>query len=81
MNIIIILDKYVKYESYDAKISQPNEAYHGRKNMRSQSRYDLSTFDCTLGYFGHTSKQRRASTTPSGGKPDNKAHQQNAGSG
>ena len=31
-------------------------------------------------YFGHASKQRRASTPPFGRKPDDKAHQQNAGS-
>lgn len=35
--------------------------------------------DQRYAYFAHASKQRRASTPPSGGKPDNKAHQQNAG--
>ena len=33
------------------------------------------------GLMGYASKQRRTSTTASGGKSDNKAHQQNAGAG
>ena len=31
--------------------------------------------DQRYAYFAHASKQRRASTPPSGGKPDDKAHQ------
>ena len=76
----MILEKYVNHQACNANSSQPEEAYHGRK-ICSRKAAGIDRPLMRLAYFGHASKQRRASTTASGGKPDDKAHQQNAGSG